>query len=955
MNIFNIAARTATGAALLCLGLNSVAVTPSATTAPVKAPAKAAALKLPELKYEKFTLPNGLVVLTHEDHRLPLVAVDLWYHVGPLNEKAGRTGFAHLFEHMMFEGSEHVGEKAHIKYVQGAGATDVNGTTNFDRTNYFETMPSNRLETALWLESDRMGFLLEGLDRVKLTNQRDVVRNERRQGEGRPYSGAQEKVYQLLFPKSHPYYGNVIGSHADIEAARINDVREFHQQFYTPNNASIAIAGDFNPAQLKELLNKYFGPIPAGPKVEPVTVANTPTPAITEQKRAEVTDTVKLDQVNIAFFTPSAYTPGDASAQITGYILGQSSASRLYESLVHKREMAQSAFCYDRALKLTSIMYCSLTAKPGVKLTDLETAFWEEVAKLQKDGPTQQELDSARTANLTNTISGLQRLGGFGGIADVMNEYNQYTGDPGYLKKDLERYQALTVADIKGTATKFMNKNQAVVVTCVPGKKVVDDVPRSPEDTDKDAKLTEPYTPDFETAQNWRKAPPAAGPSSAFHLPVPVTFSLKNGLKVYLVRDTNLPILTATMVTRAGGEANPVEKPGIADFTAAMLSEGTATRTATQIAEDAEKLGTSVGVFASMDSTNAGVTVLNSNSDAALDLLSDVLLHPAFHPEDLERIRKQRMVRIQQESDSVSAIGQRVGLKQLYGDQPYGFTTSGTVDSVKGFSRDDLQAFWSGHYGPADSALVMAGDVTEAQARELAEKHFGSWTSSASSEVKLPAPPTAPTLKIVVVDKPGSPQTSLTTYGLGVPRSTPDLLPLQLLNYTLGASFGSRINMNLREVHGFTYGARSGYSLYREGGPFTAGGLIKTDNTAAATKELMLELHRIQTEPPTPEELKMAREANINSIPAQFETTNATAAAMANLFIYNRPLDYYATLPEGYAKVTPEEVEKAAKTEVHPEQLLIIEVGDKSKIDASLQDLKLAPVTYADTSGNPIQ
>jgi zinc protease len=919
--------------------------------------AEKAALKLPEIKYEKYILPNGLVVLTHEDHRLPLVAVDLWYHVGPLNEKAGRTGFAHLFEHMMFEGSEHVGEKAHIKFVQGAGATDVNGTTNFDRTNYFETMPSNQLELALWLESDRMGFLLEGLDRVKLTNQRDVVRNERRQGEGRPYAGASEMVYHLLFPQGHPYYGNVIGSHADIEAARINDVREFHQQFYTPNNASIAIAGDFKPAELKALLTKYFGPIPAGPKVEEVTTTTTPTPAITEQKRAEVTDTVKLDQVNIAFLSPSAYTPGDAAAQMAGYILGQSSASRLYEALVHKREMAQSAFCYDRPLKLTGVFYCSLTAKPGVKLADLEAAFWEEVAKIQKDGPTQQELDSARTSNLTGTISGLQRLGGFGGIADSLNEYNQYTGDPGYLTKNLQRYQDLKVGDIKDAATKYLNKNQAVVVTCVPGKKVVDDVPRSPENTDAEAKLTAPYAPDFEEQQNWRKAPPKAGPEGSFHLPVPTTFSLQNGLKVYVVRDPALPILTANVVSRAGGEANPTGKPGLADFTASMLSEGTATRTATQIAEDAEKLGTSIGVNAGMDSANSGVTVLTSNSAGALDLLADVLEHPAFHPEDLERIRKQRMVRIQQESDSVNSIGNRVGLKMLYGDQPYGFPTSGTFDSIKSLSREDLQSFWSGHYGPKDSALILVGDITEAEAKKLAEAHFGKWTGSADSlsgEVKLPPAPAAPSLKIVVADKPGSPQTALVAFGLGVPRSIPELEALQLMNYTLGASFGSRINMNLREEHGYTYGARSGYSLYREGGPFTAGGLVKTDVTAAATKELMIELRRIQTEPPTVEELKMARESSIQSIPGQFETTAATAGATSWLFIYNRPLDYYAKMPERYAAVTPEAVEQAAKTLVHPEQLLIVEAGDKAKIDASLKELNI-PIVYTDATGNPIE
>jgi zinc protease len=285
--------------------------------------------KLPDIKFEEYTPPSGLTVITHEDHRLPLVAIDLWYHVGPLNERSGRTGFAHLFEHMMFEGSEHVGEKAHIKYVQSAGATDVNGTTSFDRTNYFETMPSNQLELALWLESDRMGFLMEGLDREKLTNQRDVVRNERRQGEGQPYYVAREQVFHLLFSKDHPYYGNVIGSHADVESARIADVRDFHQQFYTPNNASIAIAGDFDAKQLHALLLKWFGPIPSGPKVEPVTAV---TPPITSQRRATVTDTVRLSQMTVAWLTPPAFTPEAYSMRAAIFALGGAKASGLMKN-----------------------------------------------------------------------------------------------------------------------------------------------------------------------------------------------------------------------------------------------------------------------------------------------------------------------------------------------------------------------------------------------------------------------------------------------------------------------------------------------------------------------------------------------------------------------------------------------------------------------------------------------
>ncbi len=391
-------------------------------------PTPAQKLKLPEIKYEKYTLPNGLTVITHEDHRLPLVAVDLWYHVGPLNERAGRTGFAHLFEHMMFEGSEHVGEKAHIKYVQSAGATDVNGTTDFDRTNYFETMPSNQLELALWLESDRMGFLMEGLNRTLLTNQRDVVRNERRQGEGRPYYVANETVIHMLFPQGHPYYGNVMGSHTDIESARIADVRDFHQQYYTPNNASIAIAGDFDPKTLREMLMKYFGPIPRGPQPPPVNVT---TPPITSQKRATVTDTVKLPQIRFAWLTPPAYTQPAYDTDVAIYALGGGKASRLDEALVYKSQMAQSVTCGSDSMKLTGMAQCIVTARPGVKLEEIEAVFWKELAKLQQEGPTAQEVEAAKANTLTDKISGLQRLGGFGGVADTLDEYNQYTGDPG--------------------------------------------------------------------------------------------------------------------------------------------------------------------------------------------------------------------------------------------------------------------------------------------------------------------------------------------------------------------------------------------------------------------------------------------------------------------------------------------------------------------------------------------
>jgi len=904
--------------------------------------------KLPEIKFEKYTLPNGLTVITHEDHRLPLVSVDLWYHVGPLNERPGRTGFAHLFEHMMFEGSEHVGEKAHIKYVQSAGATDVNGTTNFDRTNYFETMPSNQLELALWLESDRMGFLMEGLDREKLANQRDVVRNERRQGEGQPYDVAGELAYHLLFPKGHPYYAAVIGSHADIESARIADVRDFHQQFYTPNNASVAIAGDFDPKKLRELLTKYFGPIPAGPKVDPVTVK---TPAITEQRRATVTDTVKLSQISVSWLTPPAYTPESYSVRAAIYALGGAKASRLDEALVYKSQRAQSVSCNGQAQKLTGIVECTITAKPGEKLEELEAIFWSEVEKLQKDGPTADEVEAAKAIDLTYKISGLQRLGGFGGVADTLNNYNQYTGDPGYLPKDIAGIESETVAGAKAAAVKYFDKNAAVVVYCVPGKKILEDVPQSPANTDAEVKITNPYSAEFEKDQDWRKTKPAAGPAPVMHLPVPVRFELENGLDVLLVENHALPILTAEVISRAGSENSQPGKSGLATLTAEIMSDGTVSRDLAKLANDQEKIGTRIGAFATMDNASIAINVLSSHASQGLDLLADVAEHPAFRAEDVERRRKQRLVRIAQETDNVQIMAQRVGPRLIFGDEPYGLPATGTVESVTGLTPAEITGFYAAHYGPQDSALVLVGDVTRADAEKLAKQYFGKWTGNAAAKPSIPAAPATQPTHVVIVDKPGAPQTALFAFGLGVPESIPDSHVLDVLNYTLGGSFASRINMNLREVHGYTYGARSAFIRYREGGEFFAGGLVRTDVTAAAAKELMSEIRGFPSKPSTAEELAAAKEASTRSLPGKFETAAATANAMDNIFLYNRPLDYYAKLPAKYDAVTDADIVRVAKEYLHPDQLVIVTAGDRSKIEPGLKDAGLGPVEVRDVSG----
>jgi zinc protease len=897
--------------------------------------------RAPEIRYQRYKLPNGLEVLLHEDHKLPIVSVDIWYHVGPMKERAGRTGFAHLFEHMMFEGSKHVGEKAHIKYLEQAGATDINGTTDFDRTNYFETVPANQLETALWLESDRMGFLLDTLDRAKLTNQRDVVRNEKRQGEGSPYGIVDEDVYHELFPKTHPYYADVIGSHADVEAARLNDIREFFTQYYAPNNATMAIAGDYDPATIKALIEKYFGPIPSGPKVEVTPVT---TPAITAERRAVVTDTVQLPKVILAWLAPTAFSPGDADANIAARVLGSGKSSRLYRELVYKHQIAQSASCEDDSLALASPFQCELIARPGVAPEKLEGEAEKIVDDFAAHGPTAEEVEWARNKIETGLISGLQRLGGFGGVADQLNYYNQYTGDPGYLPKDLARYDAVTPASVQKIAQATLGKDQRVVVYGVPGKKVLDDVPRSPEDTDANVKITPQHTPEFEAAEAWRSTPPQPGPERALVLPKPTVFTLNNGLTVYLVERHELPIVSVELMTLAGGAANPPDRPGLAGITAALLTEGTEKRTSEQISNEASLLGTDLSSFSNSDSAGLAMSLLSRHLSHGLDLLADSAEHPAFPAADLERMRTRRLTGLLQQQDNPIQLALRAGQLNLFGAaNPYAYDALGTADSLHDLTRDEIAGFYAQHYGPRGSLLELSGDVTPGEARKLAETAFGKWTSTAAPTAPPPAP-AAPDRKILLVDKPGSPQTALLTFGVGMRRDSPDYPAVTVMNTMLGGLFSSRINMNLREEHGYTYGAASFFRYYRGTGPFISYAMVRTDVTAPALEQLFKELDGIHSKPLTDAELRQAKNSIIRSLPGEFESDFGVNGQLANLWLFGLPQDYYTSLPAKIEAVSSADAQAAAAKYIRPENLLVIAVGDKGKIESGLKDLKLGPV-----------
>ncbi|HKS27156.1 MAG TPA: pitrilysin family protein [Pyrinomonadaceae bacterium] len=899
------------------------------------------------LNFEKYKLKNGLEVILLEDHRLPMVAVNLWYHVGPANERPGLTGFAHLFEHMMFQGSKNIGDDQHFKLLEGAGASDINGTTDFDRTNYFETLPSNQLELALWLESDRMGFLLDTLDAKRLANQRDVVRNERREGENSPYGLVEEELFHQLFPKGHPYYASVIGSHADIESARLKDVREFFKLYYAPNNASLAIVGDIDKAKTKALVEKYFGPLPSGQPVPPIDAK---TPPITAERRAVVPDQVELPRVYMGWLTDAIYKPGDAEAQMLARILGGGKSSRLYKRLVYDRQIAQDVTASQYSLILGSVFQIRATAKPNVKPEELEKAIDEELDAMRKEGPRPQEVEQARNLIQSQIVRGLEVLGGFGGVADRLNQYNHYLGDPGFLARDLARFDKANASAIQKVAQEKLTKNSRAVVYGVPGKKVVDDVPKTA-DEEKSEGATGVNIP----GQEWRKQQPGVGPASALSLPVPRSFKLPNGLTVLFAEQHNLPVVSANLVVLSGSERNPADKPGLASFTADMLDEGTNRRSTLQIADDVAQIGAVLQTGSTSDQSTVSTRVLKKNVDAAFDLMADVALNPAFTEKEIERVRKNRLTQILQQRDNPNALSNRVFYNAVYGDKhPYGFIELGTAESTKAMTRDDMMSFWKTGYVPENAALVVAGDITEREVRALAEKYFGKWEGK-GSKTTVPNAQASASRRLIIVDKPGSPQTVLRVGHVGVARSSPDYVPLQVMNTGLGGLFSSRINMNLREKNGYTYGAFSTFVFRRGAGPFYTGGSVRTDVTAPATREIFNELERIRTSEMMADELTTAKDAFARSLPGLFETTAQTVGSLSQLFVYDLPLDYYRQLPARINAVTVADIRRVAEKYLTPNNMVIVAVGDRSKIEAEMKKLNLGAVEVRDLEGQPVK
>jgi zinc protease len=749
-----------------------------------------------------------------------------------------------------------------------------------------------------------------------------------------------EAVWHELFPAAHPYHADIIGSHADIEAAGLGDVRAFSREYYTPNNASLAIAGDIDPRRTRALVEKYFGTIPAGP---PVPTPAAAIPVIDAERRVVVTDQIELPRVYYAWVTPPAFAPGDAAADLAAEVLGGGRASRLYQHLVHDLSLAEDVSVQNASLRFGSVFLVTATAKPGVDLGRLEHAIDVELERFRDQGPTADEVAHARDTLETRMLRGLESPGG---VAEALNRYNQYLHDPGYLRKDFARYDAVTAAAVERlAATKLMPANR-VVVEGIPGKKLIDDPPRatpasagapsaSPVAGQSDGRMAE---------ESWRDTVPAAGPNPLFELPTPVRFRLANGLTVLLAPDHSLPIVAASVVVLAGTRANPVDRPGLAAFTAAMLQEGTTRRGAAAVADAAAQVGANLAVRSTHEAAILSLTVRSANLHPSLDLLSDLVRHPRFDPDDVERVRKLRDGRLTQRQSDPAQRSLDALLTALYGPhQADGFSDEGTRAGNAAISTADLRGFWAAHFMPQTTALLLAGDVTASEAHAIASRYFGDWRSSATPPRASRQVAFEPGRRILLVDQPGARQSTIRVGVPGVPRTTPDYVALEVMNDVFGGLFSSRLDTNLRETHGYTYGANSSFHYGIEPGYFSSATQVRSDVTVPALLELLHEQARLQSDPPTAAELALAESAFAQSLATLFATPESVSGALAELYLYALPEDYYRSLAAKARTVTAGEVSALAARLLDPTSMKVVVVGDRTRLAPALEAAGLPP------------
>ena len=878
-----------------------------------------AELEVPDIKYDTFTLENGLTVVVHEDRKVPMVAVNVWYHVGSKNEKVGKTGFAHLFEHLMFNGTENYNNE-YFEPFEKIGATDQNGTTNSDRTNYFQNVPTNALDLALWMESERMGHILDVIDEDKLDEQRGVVQNEKRQGENSPYGKAFNSINTGAFPKGHPYSWSVIGSMEDLNAATLDDVKEWFETYYGPTNAVIALAGDIDLETAKIKVQEYFGDIQGGP---PLTKPKKWIAKRTEQTREIMEDNVPQTRIYKVWNVPEDGTPEAQALELAASTLAGSKNSPLYHELVYKTGLATSASAFYYGREIAGLFIISATVAPNQDAAKVESIIDSTLEKFLKTGPNAKLLKNTKTSTIAGLTNGLQRIGGFGGKSDILATYQTLYGDAGAFRNILEMYLDTSAKEVKQAANKWLSSGD-YVLSIVPAAKT--SVVKSKVDRTKGI----PYPTE----------------KLSYSFPKIQSTVLDNGSKLVLAERNDLPLVQLEIVFNNGYAVESNDELGLVNFTMSMVDEGTKKYDSLEFAEMQESLGSGIGFGSSIDTTYASMSSLKVNLEQTLDLFKEGLLNPTFPQVELDKVKKRWLAGIDQELNSPASMANREIRTLVYGSgHPYAkASSSGIKSTVEAFKREDLIDMYSKLTNPNDATFIITGDISLDEATQLLNNKFTDWTSlnETSAKVDLFNVEDQASPRVFLIDKPGAIQSYILAAQLLPPTNSDDDILIDYMNYAIAGSFTSRLNMNLREDKSWSYGVRTstGYSQGQRLMRMTAP--VQTDKTAPAILEILREYDEyINTTPINADELSKIKNARTLRLPGQYETLSALLGGIEDIVKYNRDFNYLDTIADKRNSIKLEDVRLASTKYLDTNKWTWVIVGDLKEIEGPIRELNI--------------
>ena len=860
-----------------------------------------------KLQYEKYTLPNGMTVILREDHSLPVAAVSVWYKVGSKDEPARRSGFAHLFEHLMFMGTKRVPNGSFDTIMEGAGGSN-NASTGEDRTEYHESGPSNLLPTLLWLEADRLQTLGRDVDQKKLDLQRDVVKNERRQNvENTPYGSAFEAINGALWPANHPYGHSVIGSMSDLDNASVDDVKQFFATYYVPNNAVMAVVGDFKTADVKAQIASLFGTLPR--KDDPPRIVLPDYDF--ETKRMTMTDRVPQPLVLMAWHSPARFAKGDAALDLVGSALGSGVSSRLYKRLVTGDKLATDVSAGQDSRLLGSLFQVIVSAAPGADLDKIEAAVDDEIGKMKKEGPTSAELERARTAKEVQIAGATQSVLS---LAGDLTEYEAYLGTPDGYTRELADLRAVTPAEARDQARETLNPDKRLILRVIP------------------------QTATATSAQDPRDAQPAIGPASAFTAPTPVDFTLENGLKVHYFRREGVPLVSMLLLGHRGAAEEPITKAGETSLMASLLDAGAGSRNAVQFSDSLDLLGASFSAGASARTTTAGMTVLERNLDKALPLFVDALTKPRFDAEELNRAKRQRLAALAQEAETPGQLANKVAREAYFGaDTPLGRPVNGTATSVATLTKSDVEDAYRRTLGPAASELFVAGGLSPEAMRASLDKALGAWKGGATAAPLTPLPAVTPKpLRVLIVDRPGAVQTNVRFLFPAPPLGDASEAAVQSAAVALGGSFTSRLNQNLREKNGYTYGASSGYSALPGVGTVRVSADVRADATGPALVEFLKEFKRLRGGDLTAEEIGKSAQLERAQAVESLGTLGGLLGQASGYATNGQTLAQLGKDLDALSALDAAGVNGKTTTALQSDQGVLVLVGDRATIEKAL-------------------